>query len=418
MDRLLEQALHRLVIEGWLEVTTSRGKLLRFGNGRGTLIAIRFNDQRAQFDFLRDPEMKLGELYMDERITLDHGSIYDLVFLFVSIQSRFKPPLLVRGLERVRFATRRFRQRNFPRQSQRNVAHHYDIGNELYRMFLDDDMQYSCAYFEHEDASLNEAQRAKMRLVSAKLALRPGHSVLDIGCGWGGLSQFIAGNFEGTTVEGITLSQQQLTIAHSRARISASGPRLQFSITDYRNIDKVFDRIVSVGMFEHVGVAFYDTFFHQCSRLLNDDGVMVLHTIGCSDVPGFVTPWLDKYIFPGGYIPSLSEIIPPIENAGLIVADIEILQGLHYAVTLRHWRDRFMAKRDQARALYDDKFCRMWEFYLAAAEVAFRCENLVVFQIQLTKTPGVLPRTRSYIANTMNQLAATNCSSPTRLQGR
>lgn len=398
MDRLLIAALRKIVRKGSLQVTTHRGDIHQFGDGTGTAIAIQFADVRAQNEFIADPDMRLGELYMNERIVLHQGTIYDLLFVFVDNLSRFRPPVLLRVLDRVRFATRRFRQINFPAQSRRNVSHHYDLDSRLYRLFLDADMQYSCAYFETETATLEEAQLAKKRLICAKLAIGPHHRILDIGCGWGGMARYIAQFTQASEVQGITLSEEQLKVAQARAATAECFLQPEFSLTDYRNVEKQYDRIVSVGMFEHVGVAFYDTFFKKCASLLPDDGAMLLHTIGCNDVPGFVTPWLDKYIFPGGYIPSLSEILPPIERAGLKVADVEVLRG-HYPTTLRHWRTRFFAHRDQAHELYDERFCKMWEFYLASAEVAFQCEDLVVFQIVLTKQAGTLPATRSYITD-------------------
>jgi len=276
---------------------------------------------------------------------------------------------------------------------------------KLYRLFLDDDLQYSCAYFEHQEQPLEEAQRAKKRHIAAKLLLEPGHSVLDIGCGWGGLAFYLSQTGRAREVLGITLSDEQIAIARDRqSRLNLAG-KIRFALQDYREVSGPFDRIVSVGMFEHVGVAYYDSFFGTCHKLLDDRGVMLLHTIGCSDTPGYVTPWVNKYIFPGGSIPSLSQIIPAIERARLIVGDVEVLQ-LHYAWTLRAWRERFLARRDEARRLYDERFCRMWEFYLAAAEVAFRCEALAVFQIQLTKKPAVTPATRGYIATRETELRA------------
>jgi cyclopropane-fatty-acyl-phospholipid synthase len=284
------------------------------------------------------------------------------------------------------------------------VAHHYDLDSRLYRLFLDPDMQYSCAYFEQPDQSLTDAQLAKKRHIAAKLMAGPGHDILDIGCGWGGLGMYLAQIAGAKSVKGITLSQEQLAIAQKRAAENASST-VAFKLEDYRDTQGQFDRIVSVGMFEHVGISYYDAYFKACHRLLKDDGVMLLHTIGCSGVPGFVTPWLDKYIFPGGYIPALSEIVPVIERAGLVIADVEILHS-HYAQTLRHWRMTFMSRREEAKALYDERFCRMWEFYLAAAEAAFRCEDLVIFQIVLSKSPHRWPMTRDFIRARETELRA------------
>jgi len=405
MNRLLAMALRRIVKVGSLSVHTANGTHDQFGDVSGVPATIRFADAAAEREFLRDPDLKLGELYMDKRLIVEDGSIYDVIHILVDNLARFRPPALFRAVERLRFATRRLRQRNFAKRARQNVAHHYDLDSRLYRLFLDHDMQYSCAYFADDEMSLEMAQRAKKRHICAKLAVEPGQRVLDIGCGWGGMGLYLAETAGAGQVHGITLSQEQIKIATQRASASPAGGKIQFSLSDYRDIDERFDRIVSIGMFEHVGIAFYDTYFAKCAGLMTDGGVMLLHSIGCSDEPGFVTPWLDKYIFPGGYIPSLSEIIPAIERAGLVVADVEILE-MHYAETLRHWRQRFDAHRQEAAALYDERFCRMWEFYLAAAEVAFRCENLVVFQILLTKRAGVLPRTRTFMAERTAALAA------------
>ena len=396
MDKLLSLGLSRAIKRGNLEVATAGGKTLKLGDGSGPLSAVRFTDSKAQTAFLRDPEMQLGELFMDQRLVIEKGSIYDFVFILLDNQRDQKPPMIVRAIEQVRFATRRLKQRNVAAKAKRNVAHHYDLDAGLYRLFLDPDMQYSCAYFETHGQTLEAAQLAKKRHIAAKLMLDPGLDVLDIGSGWGGLGLYLGGVGGARTVKGITLSEEQLAIAQQRAASEAKG-NVSFRLEDYRAVTGQFDRIVSVGMFEHVGVGYFDTYFKTCHRLLRDDGLMVLHHIGCSDVPGFVTPWLDKYIFPGGYIASLSEVVPAIERSGLVIADIEILHT-HYALTLRNWRNRFMARRAEAVALYDERFCRMWEFYLAAAEVAFRCEDLVIFQFVLTKSPHRVPMTRDWIA--------------------
>ncbi len=242
-----------------------------------------------------------------------------------------------------------------------------------------------------------EAQAAKRRHIAAKLCIEPGMRVLDIGSGWGGLGLYLAETAGAQSVRGITLSQEQLQIARHRAVERSLAGRVSFDLIDYRQIDETFDRIVSVGMFEHVGMPYYPAFFQSAAKMLKPDGKMLLHTIGSSDGPGFVTPWLDKYIFPGGYIPGLSEIVPAIEQAGLLITDIEVLQ-LHYAETLKAWRSKFMSRWSEAAHLYDERFCRMWEFYLAGSEAAFRCENLNVFQLQLSKRPAQAPTTRDYIA--------------------
>ncbi|MDR6636101.1 cyclopropane-fatty-acyl-phospholipid synthase [Phyllobacterium sp. 1468] len=395
-DRALHAALLRIVNTGRLTVMTARNKRLLFGDGSGPAVSVRFTDSRAQWAFLADADMKLGELFMDGRLVVDEGSIYDFIALLLREAQNTTHPWPARFIDAVRARFRKLKQPNLPGRSKRNVAHHYDLDGRLYELFLDEDRQYSCAYFEHPDQSLEEAQLAKKRHLAAKLLLEPHQRVLDIGCGWGGLARHIAASVTNGEVVGVTLSEEQL--AYARSSLDQMDGRVSFELQDYRDLKGRFDRIVSVGMFEHVGAASYATFFKTCARLLDDHGVMALHTIGCSSTPGFTTPWLNKYIFPGGYIPTLSEIVPHIEKAGLIVTDVEVLR-LHYASTLKIWRERFMAKREAAKALYDERFCRMWEFYLAAAETAFRYEDLVVFQIQIAKRNTAVPMTRNYIGD-------------------
>ena len=398
-DRLLQKGLSDLIRSGHLVVVTASGATLTFGDGSGAPSKVRFADALAQWGFMTDPELRLGELYTDARLLVEEGSIYDFLALVlgnVCSAPQAKPNLPARIANRLRFATRRLRQRNTSRRAKSNVAHHYDLGDDLYRLFLDDDWQYSCAYFETPGQSLEQAQLAKKRHIAAKLLLQPGQRVLDIGCGWGGLAMYLAQTAGAGGVLGITLSEEQLATARRRAAEAALDGKVEFRLTDYRDVRDSFDRIVSVGMFEHVGLAYYDTYFENCRRLLRPDGVMLLHTIGCTGVPSHANPWLDKYIFPGGYLPTLSELTPAIERSGLMVTDIEVLR-LHYAETLLHWRQRFMQRRDEALRLYDEKFCRMWEFYLAFCEAAFRYEDVVVFQVQLAVKTETAPLTRNYI---------------------
>ena len=341
-----------------------------------------------------NPELALGEVYMDGDFVIERGSIAAALAILLD-----QPQILPRWARPqwwMRYLVRRVRQFNPRERAQRNVAHHYDLDERLYSLFLDSDRQYSCAYFETPDVSLDDAQLAKKRHIAAKLMFERGARVLDIGCGWGGLGLYIA-EMTGADVTGITLSTEQLQIANARAAEKNLAHRAKFLLQDYRDVTGPFDRIVSVGMFEHVGVDFYDTFFNRCAELLTDDGIMLLHSIGRSTGPDVSSPWITKYIFPGGYIPAVSEVVPAIERAGLLVCDIEILR-LHYAETLKAWRERFMARREEAVQLYDERFARMWEFYLAAAEMTFRKQNFMNFQIQLTKRQGVTPMTRSYIA--------------------
>jgi cyclopropane-fatty-acyl-phospholipid synthase len=307
-----------------------------------------------------------------------------------------RPGGLMGLIRRWRLMTRRWAQHNHSTRARRNVAHHYDLSGQLYDIFLDRDRQYSCAYFSAPGETLDEAQIGKKRHIAAKLYLdRPGLSVLDIGSGWGGLALDLARD-SGAKVLGVTLSEEQIGVSRKRAQVSNLAERCRFELIDYRSLSGTFDRILSVGMFEHVGVPYYPAFFTKIRSLLKDDGLALLHTIGRSDGPGVTNPWTAKYIFPGGYTPALSEVIPVIERAGLIVTDVEILR-LHYAETLQEWRRRFTAQWNAVAKLYDERFCRMWEFYLAGAEMGFRREGLVVFQIQLAKQIDTLPITRDYM---------------------
>jgi len=313
-----------------------------------------------------------------------------------------------------RYLLRHIKQFNPRGRSRDNVAHHYDLDGRLYSLFLDADKQYSCGYFESPETNLDDAQLAKKRHLAAKLMVRRGHRVLDIGSGWGGLGLYLA-ETAGADVTGITLSTEQLQVSNARAAEKNLSASARFLMQDYRDIEGRFDRIVSVGMFEHVGIDFYDTFFLRCADSLTDNGVMMLHSIGRSEGPDVTNPWIAKYIFPGGYIPALSEVMPAIERSGLLVCDIEILR-LHYAETLRAWRERFMARREEAVQFYDERFARMWEFYLAASEMGFRHQNMMNFQIQLTKRQGVVPMTRDYIAREEHRLRALERGGRPKLQ--
>ena len=402
MNVLLREMLRRAIRRGSVTVITGKDTRDTFGDGSGMSIAFRLKDRRAEWALILDPELKFGELFMQGRLVMEQGSIYDFLEIGLANLHNRPYPLSSRILNRVRTWFRRFKQMNRGKRSARNVAHHYDLDAGLYDLFLDPDRQYSCAYFEHPHQSLEEAQVAKKRHIAAKLAVEPGHKVLDVGCGWGGLGLYLA-DIAGADVVGITLSQEQFKIARDRAVARGLQNRVEFRIEDYRHTEGRFDRIVSVGMFEHVGVGYYDTYFRHCARLLDDNGVMLLHTIGRTTGPGSTNPWIAKYIFPGGYIPSLEEIAPWIERAGLLITDVEVLR-LHYAGTLRAWRERFLINRAKAAALYDERFVRMWEFYLASCEASFRCGDDVVYQIQISKQVDTLPLTRGYITERENRL--------------
>jgi cyclopropane-fatty-acyl-phospholipid synthase len=417
MDRLLRWALERLIPVGNLRVTTAGGSTFTFGDGSGKPVAIRFASRAAERGVLIDPELRFGEAYMDGGIVVEQGSIADVLAVVLGQSRDGGPPLWARMRWLARFLYRRLTQLNLRPRARRNVAHHYDLDGGLYALFLDADRQYSCAYFENGDQSLDDAQLAKKRHLAAKLLVAKDKGVLDIGCGWGGLALYLADTC-GARVTGITLSHQQHALAQARASEKGLSGKVEFRLQDYRDLSGNFDRIVSVGMFEHVGIGFYDAFFRKCHELLDDQGVMLLHSIGRSEGPNVTNPWIAKYIFPGGYIPALSEVLPSVERAGLLVTDIEILR-LHYADTLKAWRERFLAHREQVERLYDQRFVRMWEFYLAASEMAFREQNMMVFQMQLTKKQGIVPMTRDYVAREEARLRVLegNSRAPLRLAG-
>lgn len=418
MDTLIRRAFSALIDTGSLTVTTASGRKLRFGNGSKPEVAVRFTSRRWQAAVLFDPSLKLGEAYMEGGLIVETGTIADLLDIVMR-----KPvddgsfSLAARVQATLRFLVRRIEQANRRRAARRNVQHHYDLSDTLYTLFLDNDRQYSCAYFERPDVSLDDAQLAKKRHLAAKLLLEPGQRVLDIGCGWGGLALYFA-EVVRTKVRGITLSDHQLAIARGRAEEHTAALPAKFALEDYRDTTGRFDRIVSVGMLEHVGVPHMRRFFAKVHDLLSEDGVALIHAIGRSEGPGSTNAWIARYIFPGGYIPALSEVLPAIERAGFLVTDIEILR-LHYALTLKAWRERFLARIDEAMRLYDARFCRMWEFYLASCEMAFRYQGLMVFQIQLAKREGVVPITRGYIAEREAQLKSLERGGkrPIRLAG-
>lgn len=394
MRSLLMNMLSRLICEPRVDIVFADGTLHSAGRGAAPAIQLRIADRETEFRLALDPELALGEAVMDGRVIVERGTIYQLLDTLVRGLSRQPPSAWASGLSRLRTALRRLKQHNTPAWARSNVHHHYDLKSEFFRLFLDADQQYSCAFFEHSGATLEEAQAAKKRRIAAKLALKPGQRVLDIGSGWGGLGLSIAKE-TGAKVTGITLSEEQLAAASKRAE--ASGLTVEFRLQDYRAVPERFDRIVSVGMFEHVGVGYYRDYFRKVRDLLEDDGVALIHTIGRSTPPGATNPFIAKYIFPGGYIPALSEITAAVEKEGLIVTDVEVLR-LHYAETLKAWRERFLAHRQEAVAMYDERFARMWEFYLAASEASFRHDGLVVFQLQLAKRLDTLPMTRDYMS--------------------
>ena len=393
---LLARALGALVVRGRLVLIDADGRPWRFGPGGRPEVTVRLHRRDLPWKLLAAPSLALGEAYMDGTLTIEQGTLRT----FLDIVSSGGPVALdavpgnrlIRGWDRLR---RHRLYRNAPRRSRANVAHHYDLSGALYDIFLDADRQYSCAYFARGDETLDEAQAAKKRHIAAKLLLRPGLDVLDIGSGWGGLALALAE--AGARVTGITLSEEQLAASRARAEAAGLAGQVAFHLRDYRHERGRYDRIVSVGMFEHVGPSHHEAYFRTLARSLRPEGVALVHSIGLMGPEGGSDPWIRKYIFPGGYCPTLSETIAAAERAGLWVTDVEVLR-LHYAETLRHWSDRFAQGRERARALYDERFCRMWEFYLAACEAGFRNGRTMVFQLQLAHRRDAVPLTRSYLA--------------------
>jgi len=394
MFTLLDILLRRIVLRGSLQLIDADGIAHGYGDGGPPRVSVRLADRRLERQLVRDPPLALGEAYMHGRLQMVDGGIYDFLELILSNLESEPLPSWTKSFNAARYLLRRLRQFNPSGRARRNVAHHYDIDGAIYDLFLDSDRQYSCGYFT-EGADLEEAQLAKKRHLAAKLAIEPGQRVLDIGSGWGGLGLYLA-KAAHCDVTGVTLSSEQLKVSRERAAKEGLNRAVHFEFKDYRKVEGRFDRIVSVGMFEHVGVNHYGAYFRKLRNLLSDDGVALIHTIGRAEPPTATNPFIAKYIFPGGYIPALSEMVASIERSGLVITDLEILR-LHYAETLRAWRERFVANWDKAAAIQDETFCRMWEFYLAASETAFRYQKLVVFQVQLAKRIKSLPITRDYM---------------------
>lgn len=396
---LMDKALRRLVKRGELTITDYDGRVYRYGAFAEDLdaVAIRFTDSRISGAIVRKPELAAAEGYMDGRLVFEQGDMLALVLL-VTANNRWEDAT-PRGAGRFGFRRGQgwFTARNREARAKRNVAHHYDIGNALYRIFLDDDLQYSCAYFTDPANSLEQAQLDKKAHIAAKLYLKPGNRVLDIGCGWGGTALYLNRHYD-VDVLGITLSEEQLKVARERAAAAGVSDRVRFELMDYRRVEGTFDRIVSVGMFEHVGAGHYDEFFRQARKLLAPDGVMLLHTIGRFDTPSAGDPFADKYIFPGYHLPNLSQIISASERWRLIAADVETLR-LHYAFTLRHWLTRTRAHRADIIELYDERFFRMWEVYLAGAIAMFELGGACVYQVQYVRNRTAVPLTRTYLGD-------------------
>lgn len=394
-QKLLDRMLARLVRRGAFLVVWPGGTRSEYGDGEGFRAGLHIKTEQAVRALVLNPGLGLGEAYMDEGLVPVNGTIHDVLCVMMDNLRDFNLPALAFNANLARLL-RPMLQANGANRSKHNVAHHYDLNGRLYSLFLDRDRQYSCGYFPRGDETLEEAQAAKKRHIAAKLMLdRPGLEVLDIGSGWGGMALTLARDY-GARVTGITLSEEQLAAARARAAEAGLSDRVSFELMDYRAMDRQFDRIVSVGMFEHVGVPNFPAYFATIKRCLKPDGVALLHSIGRFEGPGATNPWIVKYIFPGGYSPALSEVLGPVEKSRLVIGDIEILR-LHYAKTLAHWRRRFSANRDAIATLYDERFCRMFEFYLSASEVAFRLSDHMNFQIQLMRDQEAVPLTRDYM---------------------
>jgi cyclopropane-fatty-acyl-phospholipid synthase len=393
----LDSMLGRLVVRGRLTLEgPGRRGARSFGPGEGAPhVTVRLADEATARRLVLNPELAVGEAYMDGTLTIEGDDLRGFMELLTRNRQAGGSHWVVSAHQTVQMALRRIAQHNPMHRARRNVAHHYDLSGELYDLFLDEDRQYSCGYFARPDMTLEEAQAAKKHHIAGKLLLEPGMRVLDIGCGWGGMALTLARDY-GARVLGVTLSREQHAVATERAEAAGLSDRVEFRLQDYRKVRERFDRIVSVGMFEHVGVPHYGEYFETVDGLLEPGGVALIHTIGRSEPPGTTSPWIAKYIFPGGYIPALSEVMAPVERSGLWPCDVEVWR-LHYAYTLKHWYDRFMANIDRARTLYDERFCRMWRYYLVASEMSFRHHMHCVFQLQLATERDAVPLTRDYL---------------------
>ena len=393
----LSHMLKAFVRKGTLKVIDADGRTHVFAGAPGPNVTMRITDRSLYRKLFFNPELNAGEAYMDGRLTFENSTLRDFLTLFsVNRLSLGSYPLqkVLRGVSR---GLKRFQQANPVGKAQQNVAHHYDLGNDFYKLFLDKGMQYSCAYFTDDNDTLEEAQQNKLRLIASKLALKPGLKILDIGSGWGDMALYLA-QLEDVDVTGVTLSKEQHALSNEKAKRLGLSHRVRFRLQDYREVPETFDRIVSVGMFEHVGVHHYGEFFAKVNALMNDDGVMLLHSIGHMSPPGTASPWLRKYIFPGAYSPALSEVFTSVEQASLWVTDLEFLR-IHYATTLSHWCQRFEANRPKVAQMYDERFCRMWEFYLISAEMMFRTGSQLVFHMQLSRKRDAVPIVRDYITD-------------------
>jgi len=395
--RLLSKMMTRFVKTGQLTVLDADGKAHVFGSeDGGPKSTVKIHNKKLYRTLFLNPELKAGEAYMDGTLTTEAGtSIRDFLLIFAKNAQNLRSQGHQKRIRKYYKRMKRFHQKNLKSKAKKNVEHHYDLSNDFYRLFLDEDLQYSCAYYERPDMTLEEAQLAKKRHLASKMDIKPGQKILEIGCGWGGLSIYLAKTFD-VHVTGVTLSTQQHKLANERIKKLGLEDKIDIRLQDYRDLTGPYDRIISVGMFEHVGTPHYAEFFGKSSDLLADEGSMLLHSIGRRGGPGSTARWIRKYIFPGGYSPALSETLSVIEQSGMWVTDIEILR-LHYAETCLEWEKRFQANRDKIATMMDEKFCRMWEFYLIISEFSFRYSKNMNFQIQMSKQVDALPITRDYM---------------------
>ena len=402
---MIGRLIEKLMSKGRLTLVMPDGKRTSYGPGGGASLTVRVTNRKTLFAIARNPRLGLGEAYMDGRLIVEDGTILDLMRLVVGANRWEDKGKGRAAMNKGKGKWKALFRRNKAKASRRNVAHHYDIGNDLYRLVLDEDLQYSCAYFTDPANSLEQAQADKKAHIAAKLYLKPGQRVLDIGCGWGGTALYL-NRVADVDVLGITLSEEQLKVARARAEEAGVADRVKFELIDYREIEGRFDRIVSIGMFEHVGAAHYDEFFAACRNLLAEDGVMLLHTIGKYGKASAPDPFTDKWIFPGYHLPSISQLAAASERQRLITSDLELLR-VHYAYTLRHWLERARANRDKIVALHDERFFRMWEFYLSGGVVAFESGSMCNFQAQYIRDRNALPITRDYMAEAEGRYRAS-----------
>ena len=392
----LSNFLNRLIKDDGFELVDANSKSYLIGKPKKeNPIRFKILDKTLHWKLLINPDLYLGEGYTDGSIVIENGTLTEFLDITFKNIGRDSTNSITNTLDKFRRIYRYITNFNLIGKSKQNVAHHYDLSNKFYDLFLDEKRQYSCAYFKNEDDTLEVAQNNKIDHIIKKLNLKPNHKVLDVGCGWGTLALDIAKKTQ-CEVVGITLSKNQLEYAQQKAREMNLENQVEFRLEDYRQLSEKFDRVVSVGMFEHVGRKFYSKYFNKVFDFLNEDGVALIHTIGSINPPRGPQPWITKYIFPGGYTPSLSEVSLPIEKSGLIISDLEVLRA-HYAHTIRNWKDRFMSKKEQVIEMFDEKFFRMWEFYLVGCEMSFKWSDQVVFQFQLTKKLKATPITRDYI---------------------